>query len=618
MEIITPDLPALLALGCLFLSITFYAMGRIPMDLVSWGLLIVLLVVFQLFPFIDPVTGVNKLDAGTLMQGFANSALITVVCLLIVGEGVSRTGALAIIAHWIQQLAGESWRLALAISLTVVALTSALLNNTPVVVIFIPILLSLAEKMDISPSKLMMPLSFASILGGTCTLIGTSTNLLVADYLDKAGLPPLGMFTFSVPGLILLAVGLVYLVWIAPGLLPERREPAKSRHSKRFVAQLQILPDSPVADRLLSELEEDLFKDVEILQVIRGHLVSFKPPFDEQTLKVADAVVVRGDVAQLKRLEWDSRSTLAPYLAGTGYQDPEKAKNDTLAELVIPTGSRFIGLSLAQILFRNRYGVVVIGLYHPQSRSARSKSNLGRGRITEELLQQGDILLIQGKADVIAELTQNPDVLLYWGVSDTVIHAPKAPLAAAILAGMVGLAALNLTSMVVLSASAAFLMVATGCLSLRFAMQAVSSSIVLLIAATLALGEALQVTGAAHWMAESLVVLSAGQDPWVVLALFGLLVTILTNVISNNATAVIMAPIAFGVAETLGVNPMPFLMAVVFGANAAFATPISYKTNLLVMSVGAYRFGDFLKAGLVLNILVWLLISLMIPMFWSF
>jgi di/tricarboxylate transporter len=226
--------------------------------------------------------------------------------------------------------------------------------------------------------------------------------------------------------------------------------------------------------------------------------------------------------------------------------------------------------------------------------------------------------LIQGKASIIAELTQNPDVLLYWGASDTVIHAPKAPLAAAILAGMVGLAALNLTSMVVLSAAAAFLMVASGCLSLRLAMQAVSSSIVLLIAATLALGEALQVTGAAHWMAESLVILSAGQDPWIIMALFGLLVTILTNVISNNATAVIMAPIAFGIADTLGVSPMPFLMAVIFGANAAFATPISYKTNLLVMSVGEYRFGDFLKAGLILNIMAWLLVSLMIPLFWSF
>ena len=614
-SIVVPEFHASLTLIILAFSIFLFIRGKTPLDMVSWGLLITLVVIFQIFPMVDPASGDNLLDAPRLFSGFSNPAMITVVSLLIVGEGISRTGALSIVAKWIQAISAGSWRRALALSLIVVAIGSAFLNNTPIVVIFIPILLAVSEDMNVSPSRLMMPLSFASILGGTCTLIGSSTNILIADYMDKTGLPPLGMFSFSTLGLVLLVVGLLYLVFVAPSQLSDRRPPGGGDPSgndrKRFTFQLQIQPNSPLVGRYMIEvLTEDLFQKVETFKLIRGELVDFRPPFDDVTIKVGDTLILSGGAKELKKLEWDSQSTLAPYIPGTRIQEKKEDNNATMAELVIPSGSNLIGLNLSQARLHDRFKVVVIGL----CRQGRGVD----GRITDELLQTGDLLLIQGQGESINALTRNPDVLLYWGVHDTVIKAPKAPIAGAILGGIVLLAAIGSAGMLTLAAGGAFFMLATRCLSLRQAYQAISPKIVLLLVATMALGDAMQVTGAATWLANTFVVLTLGQQPWVVLTLFGLLVTVLTNVISNNATAVLMAPVAYSMAQTLGVNPMPFLMAVLFGANAAFASPIGYKTNLLVMSVGAYRFGDFIKAGLVLNILTWLLVSALIPYFWEF
>lgn len=614
-SLVFPEMHAALTLAILVAVVVFFVRGRSPLDLVSLGLLVALTALFQFIPLVDPATGVRLLPPQRIFSGFSNPALITVVSLLVVGEGVSRTGALSVVAHWIQAVSAGSWRRALALSLVVVAVGSAVLNNTPIVVIFIPILLSVAEKMKISPSRLMMPLSFASILGGTCTLIGTSTNILVADYMANAGLPPLQMFSFSALGLVLLAVGLGYLIWVAPLLLPDRRPPGEGDSAgsdrKIFVAQLQVWPDSPFVGCVLSEaLRGEVFSKVHVTRLIRGELVDFRAPFEDVVVRVGDTLILSGDANELKKLEWESQSTLAPYIPGTLAPKKEEVERAILAELVIPLGSNLIGLNLSKARFRNRFQVVVIGL----CRHGRAVS----GRITEEPLQAGDLLLIQGKGAHIDLLTRNPDVLLYWGVQEAVVKAPKAPVAVAILGGMVALAAMGVADMLTLSVLGAFFMLAMRCLSLRQAYRAIPSNVVLLIAATLALGDAMQVTGAAAWLAETFIVLTYGLHPWLILALFELLVMVLTNSISNNATAVLLAPVAFGVAERLGVAPMPFLMAVLFGANAAFSTPIAYKTNLLVMSVGAYRFGDFIRVGLILNGLSWLVVTALIPVFWPF
>lgn len=604
------DPHVMITLGVLVLAVVSYTQERIPLDLVSLGLLAILVCAFQLVPLEVPGEPGNRLSAARMVQGFANPALITVVALFVVGEGITRTGALEAVAAGIKKVSAGNWRLALTLTLVVVAGASAFLNNTPIVIIFMPILAALANDFGLSPSKFLMPLSFASILGGTCTLIGTSTNILVADFAQKSGAVELEMFSFSQLGLLLLATGLVYLVLIAPSLLADRRgraEGAKESggRGREFTAQLQVLPDSPLVGTVLSvKLEK-----VVATQMLRGEK-SFWPPFAGVKLEVGDVVIVVGAPQNLKKLEWNARSSLTPVLPGNPPKDPAKRAEETLAEVVITHASPYVGRTLSRIRFRDRFGPAVIAI--------QRHSRQIRGRITETPLKPGDLLLIQGKARQIDRLSDRHEVLLLWGAGDDVVLSAKAPMAAAILFGVVAGAALHIADMLTLSLAGAFLMLATRCLSLRLAYAAINPQVVLLIAATLGLGLAMQETGSAQLLAQSLLDVTHGAPPWVIMALFGLLVTLLTNIISNNATAILFAPIALGLAQGLGTSPLPFLMAVVFGANAAFSSPIGYQTNLLVMSAGEYSFKDFLKAGLPLNLMAWAMVSVLIPWFWPF
>ena len=617
-----PSLPPLVAtphtwlsLAILAVAVLFYARGRQPIALVSAGLLTVLIVAFQVAPFPDPVTGANLLDAPRLLLGFSNPALVTVVALLVVGEGVARTGAVSAAAPLILRLAGGRWQLALALSLVFVAVASAFLNNAPVVVIFMPILATLAADTKISVSKLLMPLSFVSILGGTCTLIGTSTNILVAAFAEQAGLGRFDMFEFSGLGVIVLGVGLVYLIVIAPLLLPDQapEDDGANGYGRFYLAQMEILTESPLANRALGDAVcEKILADVHVSRVIQGGEM-LKSKLDEVVLRSGDLLLLVGSAKELKQCEWDARASLIPPLSSRSAPGVflEEAENGaTLAEVVVLPESSLVGRTLTQIRFRHRFGPAVIGIHH---------NNRGRiGRITERPLRAGDLLLIQGFADQIDDLSDRKEISLFLGVQDTLAHPAKARVAAVILAAIVVLAVTHAADMLVLSLAGAFLMLATRCLSLRHAYAAVSPPVVLVVAATLGLGEAMQVTGAAEFLAQGVIHTTFGAAPGWILTLFILMVMVLTNLISNNAAAILFAPIAISVAGFLGVSPMPFLIGVVFGANAAFATPMGYKTNLLVMGAGGYGFSDFLRVGLPLNLLVWILVSVLIPVYWPF
>ncbi len=604
-----------IALCVLLLAVIFYAWGRLPVDLVSAGLLTTLIVVFQLMPLSDPITGINLLDAPHLLQGFSHPALITVVALLVVGEGVTRTGALSAVAPLLLKLAGGRWQVALALSLLFVAGASAFLNNAPVVVIFIPILATLANNMKIGVSKLLMPLSFASILGGTCTLIGTSTNILVAEFARENGLELFEMFTFSALGLIVLGVGLIYLILLAPRLLPDQGPADSAASGRPFLAQLEILPDSPLVNRPLGDAEcQRIFSHVRVRRIFQGGKM-IKSGLSELILGPGDLLLLVGSAKDLKQVEWDARSTLVPAMSSRKrpaiFQDEETAETGkTLAEVVIPPESSLVGRTLSRVRFHHRFGPSVIGIQY----DGRVKP----GRITERPLRAGDLLLIQGFSDQIDCLSERDDVMLFWGIQDTIPQPDKARVAIIILAFIVLLAATHTADMLVLSLTGAFLMLASRCLSLRQAYNAISPQVVLVVAATLALGEVMQISGAAQFLAHGVVHVTQGEEPFRILSLFIFMVMVLTNIISNNASAILFAPIAISIASFLGVSPVPFLMGVVFGANAAFATPMGYKTNLLVMGAGSYGFGDFMRVGLPLNLLMWILVSLLIPHFWPF
>ncbi|MBF0445604.1 MAG: SLC13 family permease [Magnetococcales bacterium] len=596
-----------LTLGTLLLAVLFYAQERIPMALVSLGLLVWLIVLFQIYPLIDPETGANLLAAPELLFGFSHPALVIVVALLVIGEGVTITGSVSMVASWIRQLSLGSWRLALTVSLVFVAVASAFLNNTPIVVIFLPIMVSLAEELNLSSSKFLMQLSFVSILGGTCTLMGTSTNILVASFATQAGVGQFEMFTFSALGGIVLLVGLFYLVFIAPSLLPNTAPVGSQELQRKFLVQLEVMPESILVGKQMEE--EDvaaLFEKINVERVLRDGKILTKD--DDFHILAGDNLLLAGSARDLKKVEWDTASPLVP--TSVSKITEEEIKQQNMAELVVMPGTSMVGRTLSQIRFQNRYGIAVIGI---QQHSHIRVRNLAKIK-----LRAGDVLLVQGTSDQLNLLADRRDMILLWGVKDTVEHSAKAGTSALILLGVVLLAATRTVDMLVISLLGAFLMLASRCLTMRQAYAAISPQIIFMVAATLALGKTMEITGAVEFLANGLIQVSVGLSTQWILALFIFIVMLFTNIISNNASAILFAPIAIGVANQLGVSPMPFLIGVIFGANAAFATPIGYQTNLMVLSAGYYSVRDFVRVGLPLNIIVWMLVSYLIPYFWGF
>ncbi|ABK45997.1 TrkA-C domain protein [Magnetococcus marinus MC-1] len=602
---------AWIVLGIIVVAVVLYAQGRLPMDLVSLGILALLATIFQLVPLRD-ATGKVVLDGVDFFQGLSNPALISVATLLVVGEGITRTGALTSVSTWIDRRADGSWTKAFSLVLIITALASAFMNNTPVVVIFIPILAGLASQYKIHSRKVLLPLSYISILGGACTLIGSSTNLLVADYAERILDHKMSMFSLTPVGIVLLMAGLAYLIFWAPKLIsdegptPQSGDPVTLR---LFTAEMRVDEGCPLIGQLLSKLQQDIFANVTVYKLIRGALVDYTAPFKEIVIKAGDILLVQGTVTELKAAEFRGGITITPYMPGMPLSEQDK-KRRMLAELVITPDSRMVGLTLTQVRMRRQFGVAVVAINRP----AREI----KGRVIDTPLRPGDLLLVEGIPERIESFSTSRDFLLYWGAHNAVRQPQKARAAAGILLGIILFAALDSHAMPVLATVGATLMLAFRCLTLRQAYSALSSKVVLLITASLAMGTAMQGTGADQLVAHGFLWMVEGYSPWVVLAAFGFMVTVFTNVISNNATAILFAPIGVAIAEGLGVSFMPFLMMVIFGANAAFASPIGYKTNLLVFSVGGYRFADFFKVGLPLNVGYWLLSTLLIPLMWAF
>jgi di/tricarboxylate transporter len=390
--------------------------------------------------------------------------------------------------------------------------------------------------------------------------------------------------------------------------LPSKAPVGGEEQLRQFLVQLEILPDSLLDQKEMGHEEvELLFGSIKVMRLLReGKVISVNKK--KITFEAGDSLLLAGSARELKKVEWDSGSTLIPTSAGLRQERDKDRQN--LAELVVMPGTSLVGRTLSQIRFQNRYGITVIGIQQHRHIRVRNLSKIK--------LRAGDVLLVQGSSGQLDGLSERRDMLLMWGVKDTVEHAAKAKSSVFILLSVVLLAATGLVDMLVISLVGAFMMLATRCLTLRQGYAAISPQIVFMVAATLALGKAMVVTGAVEYLAHGLIQQSVGLSLEWILALFIFMVMVLTNIISNNASAILFAPIAIGIAQQLGVSPIPFLIGVVFGANAAFATPIGYQTNLMVLSAGYYRFQDFIRVGVPLNLLVWMLVSYLIPKFWPF
>ena len=541
---------------------------------------------------------------------FSNQAPITVACMFILSAALERTGVIDAVAHRLNLLVGKSdWSLLLVV-LPFVAVISAFVNNTPVVVVFMPIIITLAASRGLKPSKLLIPLSFASIFGGTCTLIGTSTNILVSSSGERFGQAPLGMFELAKIGVILTVVGIVYLLVLGRKILPGRETLAsllQSTDSKEYLTEAVIVSGSALIGKRLADTPLKNQPKARVLEVIRGGQ-PLSVPLNEIILEQGDQLrlaTVLSSVMEIKQwtgLEISPQSKLGLELTGS-----QKA---AIVECVVGPRSSLLGRTIRQLDFRRRYNALVLAVH-------RQGVNVRRN-FADIRLQFGDTLLIEGAEPSIRQLRDNRDFLMLLDVPQSVPRRNKQWMAVCTISLVVAMAALGVLPISVLALVGAVMVVVVGCLAIEEAYSSIDWRIICLILGMLAVGEALEKTKGAEWLAHNMIGAFGNLGPHAVLTATILAASVMTNVLSNNAVAVVMTPIVLQIASVLEVDGRPFLIGVAAGASFCFATPIGYQTNTLVYGAGGYLFRDFLKVGIPLNLIFWLLSSILIPKFWPF
>ena len=593
------------------IAILFMAIERFRLEVTSLSIIAAFLVFFEFFPVSGP-GGRNLLGPEQLLSGLANPSLIAILAFLVIGQGLYHTGALEGMTRTLTSLGGKRSWLTLGLALLAAGVISAFMNNTPIVVMFLPIVAAISARLQMSPSKTLMPLSFIAILGGMTTLIGSSTNLLVADVAEKMAMVRIGFFEFTGIGLILAGAGSVYVLAIMPYLLKPRAtmaEEVAGQSGRQFIAQIDVTFDHPLnGAKSVAGMFPEL-KDMTVRMIQRGEQ-SLLPPFEDVSLRPGDSIIVaatRAVLTEALKARESIISTDTPENSD-GEQTPIAARL-MLAEAVIAPGSRMIGRTVEQSGLHAETGCIILGV--------QRRSRMIRMKLTEIRLEAGDVILILGSRPGVQGLRSNRDLLLLeWSATEL----PKMQLAnraLTIFALVVLAAASGVVPIVTAALVGAMAMVPLGCLNIRQAARAFDQRIYLLIGASLAMAAALEATGGAAFLANGVVQLFAGASPTILLsAMFGL-IALMTNILSNNATAVLFAPIALNTAEQLNVDPIIFLVAVILAANCSFATPIAYQTNLLVMGPGHYRFSDFVKAGLPLVLFIWLLFTLVAPWYYG-
>ncbi len=589
--------------------LTLYSMEKLTVEVISAGTLCVLLALFQFFPLRD-ASGVSLVTPVSLLSGFANPALLTVLSLLVMGEGLARTGVLDRLAVRVHRAGGGRPMVTVIATLMIGTVASAFLNNIPVVVIFVPIIQALAARAGHSASRYMMPLSFAVILGGMTTLIGSSTNLLVSSALIHLGEPGFTFFQFTVPGLAVAGVGLVYVMLVLPRILPARQGYLRSEGGaggKQFQTQIRVVGGSRLEGmRSVSGFFPDV-KGVTILKVVRGQN-EYYPPYEDLALADGDILVAAATREVLAALIVEQPAAFLPDMknASGGERDYAttvwRRQEQTLSEAMVRPGSSYVGQTIRQMRLNYRDSVLIVGI--------ERRSGMSRQLFKDTALESGDVLLVQGTAEELESLRDNRQLLpMEWSVASLPKpHHTKS--AALIFLGVVALAATGVMSTITATLCGAVLMVLTGVLTPEGALKALDRQIIFLIACALALGEAMEKTGGAAFLSHGLMQAVGNAGPAVVLSAFFLLVACMSNILSTKATAVLFTPIAVAIARDTGVSPEPFAVAVVFAANCAFASPLGYQTNLLVMAPGHYRFADFVKFGTPLIMVCWISFTL--------
>ena len=605
-----PDPHAIAAMALTVLAFVLFMRDRIPIEETCLFVLIALALGFQILPY---ERDGRTLPVSAFLHGFGHEALVTICALMIIGRALERTGALEPLARVMARAWATNPSTSLLATLVFTGLLSAFMNNTPLVVMLLPILVGIAVRTKNAASGILMPFGLATLLGGSGTTIGSSTNLLVVAVAADLGMRRLEMFDFTLPALISGAIGIAYLWLVAPRLLPVKDTPLADRSVLVYDATLHVNETSRANGESLAEVLKLTDSAMRVTQIQRGPEL-FIVRLPTATIRAGDRLYVSDSRERLKQFETALGATLHNVRDAEHPVDEEhplSAEGQQLAEVVVTAGSALRGRTLRQTRFRENYNVVMLAIHRAGSHTPPLKRGLG-----DVVLETGDVLLIQGPSESIRELKERAGMLVLDGTVD-LPHTRKAPLALGIFLAVVGLAAGGLLPISVSALLGTGLVLASGCLTWREATGALSTPVVLVIVASLALGVALTATGGADYLAQVLVAASSGLPPLAVMSGLMLLMACLTNVVSNTATAVIGTPIAFRIALELGVSPEPFVLAVLFGANMSYATPVGYQTNILLMNAGGYRFADFLRVGTPLVLLMWVSLTVLLPMFFA-
>lgn len=586
-------------------GVILYAMDRFSIELVSALIIGTLLVFFQLFG----QTIAPNLDARALLSGFSDPALITILALLVIGQGIFHTGALEGLTRRINRYLDKYPKRTLCMVFATAFAVSMFMNNTPVVVMFIPVLSAMALQLRSSASRYMMPLSFICILAGMTTLIGSSTNILVAGVLERTTDTQLEFFDPAKPGIILALVGAIYIVFFSKWLLPQGGQGSTddTLSGQQYIAPIRITENHPLINK---KPVAGFFADLRMMtvrQIERGG-EELLPPFDEP-LQLGDILTVSATRAALTGLMASHPEYLEGMLSVPGFKQGARAHRMVISEAVIAPGSRMVGQTIMQAGFQRQTGCLVLGI--------QRRSRMVRERMLRIRLQAGDVLLLFGYVPQIQAMRNNFDFLLLDWATQDLPDIRKAMFARLIFAAVIALTVMEVMPIVHAAFAGATLMLATGCLNIRQAVRSIDTKIFMLIGAAFAMGAALEHTGGASYIAGQVVNSLQDYGPQILISGLFLLVAIMTNLLSNSATAILFAPIAINVSAQTGIDPKILILTVLYAANCSFATPIAYQTNLLVMSPGHYRFSDYVKFGVPLILLIWISFILLLPIAFS-
>ncbi|WP_336337361.1 SLC13 family permease [Haloarcula brevis] len=610
-------------------ALALFATEALPVDVTAIGVMVALMLAepatvlaVDLGLLAEPVyvlhqagDGVSPLDRG--LSGFASTATITVLAMFILSDGVQRTGIVQILGSKLAPLTGDSETRQLGATVGLVAPISGFINNTAAVAILLPMVTDIAHTGKLSPSKLLLPLSYASMFGGMLTLIGTSTNILASQLSAELIGRPFSMFEFTQLGIVVTVVGTVYLLtvgrYLVPSRIPVEEDLTEEFEMGEYLTEVVVRADSPLVGQTVGEGLATSEFDVDVVQLVREKR-TFLEPLGQKSIRAGDVFAVRTDRDTLVDLLDVEGLDVIPEVEVDDAELETAHERKNLVEVVVAPGSSLIGETLVSTNFRQRYDATVLALRHGQ--------DLYRQRMDHVKLRIGDTLLVQATPDSIDRLNRNNDFIVAQEVQRPDFRRSKIPVAVGIVAAVVGVAALTPVHIVISALGGALAMVLTGCLRPTELYDAVQWDVIFLLAGVIPLGIALQETGGADLLAELFVmgagsVLTAGAGLAVVLGLMYLVTALLTNIISNNASVVLMIPVAIETARQLDANAFAFVLGVTFAASTAFMTPVGYQTNLLVYGPGGYRFTDYLRVGAPLQAVFAVVTTLGIAYFWG-